>query len=1086
MVIIQNRQGYKLFLFLLVIILVLPMIIGAGIDCTKVFQNKADVNKSDLVYCYGKNVDEFTKLPQEVQESYFRKNSEQFLNGLSESIDEKKVGKDEAKKNLDKLVDSWTKKNDKGNLFSDDVKNQIWKYFNKDGKQSDFLKSVANKLFWEKYDSVSKSEGWKDPSKVGINSVNLEDKDGKLIWKGNKLGLVDSKGEFTGWVDLENSARWLEKIDFKEGEFSLGFDTGYGKKERSFSQGTIGKMGELIGPDGKEIGARMNEGLTGIEFKDNKFVCTYKVGEKEKTVSIGPSDLGEQLFTNLKDLIKKGATNFGAGQDVISNIDDITKGKIEEALKEVGQIGVDFRSADASSQSAFPTNNRLNVLWGEGNNQMKIGYDEKGNPELKAYDGAMAVTTTLQGNVNLAAKPWSLKDDTNNNAPEAGVFKFNKYGELIAAQNTIFSLYNKDGSEFGTTYLSRSELIGVNILENSFANALIRGDIKAVAEAVLKDTDIVKKTLLSTENLDVKTELLNYIRGQLKSPETSVELKNKLNDVLASVEKNYEIGAGNLMRYALVGNEKLTAPNQATVDSASAAGVALIREGVSQFLSDSANVESLLKGEKGGLNKFLNAYLGDRLSDPSISGILSNDLTDAVKDIASKIPASASLLAKVTGDIDFEKLIEDSRKKSENPSQSLGENINQELKKIQEAGLKINDQTTIKVPLTDNDRNAIVTAITSLVSEAEAKVTQERDAFRERMKKDMELSSPYKNQITIDEQLKEVRVESDKIVIYDAKTQLSSFTAKSTKNEKSDVGSVINLYSNGRPVMTFDGDKTYSPGLVQQENYNPIGLMINEKTGESWTLMNFGEGYKIYDPKEAVEKFAGWGTATVTKNGIPILGSVSIPFSTTYNVIRGSLTGDIGADPNAAIDITYQPNTDWGPLPGRFFVGRIVNRFANKKANEEAQKEDLKLSDFTDKISADVDNQYQQKLDRFGGEANMAKLLEQSRNQLQLADQNNIIVPNRLELNDNLYLGSKVLQGKEAFKAEFNKVLGPMSQHSVEWGNNFKITNTGVYVGETKVVDASNDPGMQVVLRTLVRQISGNPSRLTEHQTRVK
>jgi hypothetical protein len=1073
MVIIQNRQGYKLFLFLLVIILILPMIIGAGIDCSKVFQNKADVNKSDLVYCYGKNVDEFTKLPQEVQESYLRKNSEQFLNGLSESMDEKKVGKDEAKKNLDKLVDSWTKKNDKGNLFSDDVKNKIWNYFSKAGKQNDFLKSVANKLFWQKYDSVSKSEGWKDPSKVGIDSVNLNDKDGKLIWKGNKLGLVDSKGEFTGWVDLENSARWLEKIDFKDGEFSLGFDTGHGKKDRSFSQGTIGKMGELIGSDGKEIGARMNEGLTGMEFKDNKFVCTYKIGEKEKTISIGPSDLGEELFTNLKDSIKKGATNFGAGQDVISKIDDITKGKIEEALKEVGQIGVDFRSADASSQSAFPTNNRLNVLWGEGDNQMKIGYDEKGNPELKAYNGAMAVTTTLQGNVNLAVKPWSLKDDTNNNAPEAGVFKFNKYGELTAAQNTIFSLYNKDGSEFGTTYLSRAELIGVNILENSFANALIRGDMKAVAEAVLKDTDIVKKTLSSTENLDVKAELLNYIRGQLKSPETSVELKNKLNDVLASVEKNYEIGAGNLMRYAIAGNEKLTAPDQATVDSASREGVDLIRGGVSQFLSDTANVESLLKGEKGGLNKFLNAYLGDKLSDSSISGILSNDITDAVRDIASKVPASASLLAKVNGDIDFEKLIEESKTKSENPSQSLGENINQKLKES-------------APQLSETNRNAIVNAVTSLVSEAEAKVTQERDAFRERMKKDMEINSPYKNQITIDEQLKEVRVESDKIVIYDAKTQLSSFTAKSTKTEKSDVGSVINLYSNGRPVMTFDGDKTYSPGLVQQENYNPIGLMINEKTGESWTLMDFGEGYKIYDPKEAVEKFAGWGTATVTKNGIPILGSVSIPFSTTYNVIRGSLTGDIGADPNAAISITYKPDTDWGPLPGRFFVGRIVNRFANKKANEEAQKEDFKLSEFTDKLSSEIDGQYQQKIDRFGGEANMVKLLEQSRNQLQLADKFNVNVPNRLELEDNLYLGSKVLQGKEAFKAEFDKVLGPMSQHSIEWGNNFKITNTGVYVGENKVVDASNDPGMQVVLRTLVRQISGNPSRLTEHQTRVK
>ncbi|VVB78448.1 Uncharacterised protein [uncultured archaeon] len=1077
--IIQKRREYWCLFFLLVIIFILPIVFAAEIDCAQLIKNKDSASKQDLTYCYGKNIDDFVKLPHATQESYFKKNPEQFLKGLSESIDENKVGKQEAKKNLDKFADSWIKKDDKGNVLSDDVKNKVWKHFSEGGKQNDFFKSVANKLFWQKYDSVSKSEKWKDPSKVGIDSVNLNDKDGKLVWKGNKLGLVDSKGEFNGWVDLENPARWLDKVEFNDGKFNLGFDTGFGKKDRSFSQGTIGKMGELIGPDGKEIGARMNEGLTSVEFKDNKFVCTYKTGEKEKTISIGPNDLGDQLFNNIKDAIKEGAKNNPSLKIDTSNLDSITKDQISEALKGVGQIGVDFRSADSSSQSAFPTNNRLNVLWGKGDNKMDISYDSKGNPELKAYDGAMAVTTTIKGGTNVVAKQWSLND---NNAPEAGVFRFNKYGEFVAGQNTIFSLYNKDNSQFGTTYLSRAELIGVNIVDNSFANALARGDPKAAAEAVLKDSDIIKRTLSSPGGFDTKAELLSYIKEQLKSPETSVELKNRLSDALASFEKNYDIGAGNLMTYAISGNAELSPQDKATVDAASRTAVDALKAGANQFFSDPSNAEALLRGDKGSLNKFLNAYLGDRLADPSLSGIISNDFSESVAKIASKGKTTSQLLSEINGGIDFESLIDQSGQTAGDPAKLVAENIDKRLRDLQETGYKVDDQTSVKIPISDNDRQAITNAVTSIVSEAESKISQERQAFRERMKQDMELSSPYKNQITIDQQLKEVKVESDKVVYYDAKTPLNEFSGKSTKTAQSDSGSVINLWSNGRPVLTFDGDKTYAPGLVAQENYYPIGSMVNAAIpGKSWTLMNLGEGYNIYDSKQVVEKFADWGTATVVAKGF------EIPFSTTYNVIRGNIKGDIGADPNAAVSITYQPNSDWGgPLPGRFFIGRIVNNYANNKANEEAQKESFKISEFTSKISSDLDKQYGEKMAAYGGEANLVKLLENSKSQLEFADKWNVNIPNRLELEDNLYLGSKLLQGKEAFKAEFNKVLTPMSQQSIKWGEGFQITNNAVYVGQNKVVDGSGDPGTQVVLRTLVRQISANPSRLTAHQTRVK
>ncbi len=896
----KRESKINLILIILLTLILINLTLINSEEQIKDIDNNGIIDEKDIAYHYGKNLDDFIIQKETIRESVLKneESRKEFLKAVESSEENKK-----------KFIELWSKKDNQNKpLISDKSKNSLWQQIVKNEKSEDYLKQITNNLFHKSYDSQEE-----------IQKITLQNPE-KLVWQENKIGIKNNEDELTLWLDLEKTPFWMREINFNGENFDCKFNTGTKIKNIKFSGGTIGKSGELIRPDGKRVGAQMNEGIQSIKYDNanKQFIVKYNFMNGEaKTLTIGESDLTSEVRNQLMGTINDNGEVGKIIRDVLGKVDN---------------LGIDFRQAD---KGGVPTQNMLNVLYeGEskpnnGPETIEINYDENNNPKVDVKNSGTLVTTNAHGEIERIYEQWAYNEGSEN---EAGAFVFDSTGEIKAAQNGMIHV-----RDVGTAYTSRVELIGVNIARNSLVDAIARNDQKAVLEAVFakgeKIVDDLGASLSIREVLDagyevgspeknlakVQQELLGILKQELENPELAIEYKTQIQSAIQKITSNLEQSGKNLLEYSFTrGKEQsqLTESERKIIQETTKSAANEIKSAITDLLSDPEQLKNLVKynqktitnsnGEKETIyeyygnneetNKFLREYLKQRTSSivdtfgTNTPVETMNSVLYELKDLIGQqesLSNNAELIKKINAEIDkidFQKEVET----------AIGQS-----KKQQNSEWKSSLQSqisTILSPHLDNPQ-PISSAISSLVSEVEEKIKQETQDLQNRLRQDFtEQDSKYKNNIYIDTYLNKVEVESDKVVIFDTINPLNEFKATSTRKQSDHEESVIQLWANGNRAVVFDGTET-KVERINGQNYIDIEKITNTRTGDILKLSNTYYGYKIYDPSQLVMKSnnlmsVGWRRAH------PIF----------QTIVQGPIEGDIATNPDSKVEIILGSN----------------------------------------------------------------------------------------------------------------------------------------------------------------------------------
>jgi hypothetical protein len=823
------------------------------------------IDEHETAYFYGAKPEKLTEVDPELQTLMVEEYWDAFLAGFEGYIEDPA--------NKPKLVDLFLRQENGENVLNDDLKNKLWETFSPE-KRSEYLKLMVNKMLSEQYEGRV------------LEEVNLND-EGQLKWVGNKLGLMNDEGKLTAWIDLDNLPRWVKKINFEEGKFNLNFDTGNGRKNIIFDGGTIGTLGELINPEGKRVGARMAEGLTSIKFnsENRQFEVKYNFKGEERTLTLDENDLPADVRAKITEALSNEAT--GA--------------KIQEILGDLDGLGLDFL---AGTTGGVPTQNMLNVLYGgdkEYEETIEISYDENNDIEIKASGGGTIVSTDAQGKVQRVYEQW-YENKADPGDDQEVILRFDANGEIEAGRNAKINVVG-----FGTAYLTRAELAGVDIVRNSFIDGVLRGDKKAVLEAAFKrGEDIIDELGLSLNVKDisqlslpqVEKQIMDILRAELENPDLTIEAKNQIQSAMDAISSNLEQSGENLIDYFLTGERTdLTADEQRirgyVVDTVRAE----VEGALTDILSNPQEVKELtrlLDEENRGLvdkdrtNEFLRTLLRNRVAGEAFDAFTHTQLVDSVGDLLRQQGT------------DISETLSPERINAMIDEFDIHGAVVEALERPQTGNWKdsvrsrILEGMTEKAPDIDaGTREGIADSIVSLLTDVETRVQEEVGGLQQRIRDELVEESEYTTGIRMDTYLGEVHAYGNKVIFFNAQTPLREFKATSTRQPGDNPESVIHLWSKGQEIAVFDGQET-SVTRQRFRNGVSIGNIENTNSGYSAKFAKTSYGsYSLYDPSKLVVKAnsvlsVGWRRAH------PIL----------QTVVQGPLEGDIAASEDSKIIMT--------------------------------------------------------------------------------------------------------------------------------------------------------------------------------------
>ncbi|MBS3079391.1 hypothetical protein J4218_04675 [Candidatus Pacearchaeota archaeon] len=950
----NNIIFFIILVFILLSIFSLINLIMSETPSTSTSTSSSTPNEAEKkAYEYGLNIDEFLKEQPIVQEKVLKDNPEAFIKGYKEAIAKNP-------KTRDKFLDSFIKKDDKGvNLIGDEAKNKFWKVLGKDEQEKSF-QIIATKLFDKKYPEGT----FKDRSKVGIQKIKISDNKeaaDKLIWSGNKFGVADKDGKLKTWVDLDNLPRWLSEVEFTDtGEIKSLFNTGYGKVNVVLKGGTVGDaFGELIGPDGKRVGTRMNEGLKSIIYddKNKQFLVKYDFRDNsgktvEKTLKLNEKDLPQAT----REMLTSALNNPTYGdklKSVLSQFDGT----------DIGSLG--------KNGGGVATQKMISVLYGTDEQKtgtVTVDYDEKGNPKIELSSGADLVTIDSSGKVMNAYKQWySLNgvansgldsreyvEEHNKNQPgakindEVATLSFNANGEIIAGQNA--KVYVDD---MGSAFLARDEMIGVSIVKNSFIDAIVRGDRVAVTEAVLQKGEGIIDSLIDIDSLKTKTleeikssmnlekvsaQLIDILKSELENPDLGIEYKSQLQKAIAAVTSNLEKSSGSIADYLLfrkssgfTADELRLREEVARISSENLNGI------MRTLLSDSEKLKQVVTGDYKVTEDLLKDYLKKVISGDDFRTFADND---NIRDVKDKLNAAIEARNKLGGT-------------SQKPIPEFNsEEINKMIDqfnfraKIQESiakgGSAVDYREGLRTALLgegwlgkiqnipEEQKKGIANAIIAMVSNVEGKISEEKTKFEQGVLSDMQAGNILKglkaerfvqqngNGIVIDTYLNTIHAYGNKRITFDAQVPLREFIATSTKSENDDSGNIIELRNLGQTIMTFDGKKTNVLTNPPVGSFVNIGKIVNSNDENPMNYFRLDSskyfGYTLYNP-EKTSSYQYELTAGLIKHNPFVRSTVTKP-----------IDSDIGANPNSKITITDASDDITG-----LFGGRLKKKFINPK-----------------------------------------------------------------------------------------------------------------------------------------------------------
>jgi hypothetical protein len=1043
----NSRKSIYCFIFILTFYILfsssfITFVFGEELHNSSTSKNLADAKK------YGENL--FTSLGTSDYDlytvlSYFHNEAEKkaFFEGFDNAW------KDENKKKG--LIENFLVKDEKGTAkVPDAIKIEILQHLSESSgeEHNKFLTEIAKQKIKTYGLSTNLFEG------VSIPKNKIKD----LAFDGTKLGVPNSQGKFEAWVDFDKIPRWTKKIELitntvngKEvTTFKFQFKTRFSGGTRTvlFSKGTIGPNGEIIGPDGVPIGSRMSDGIRSISLnKDGKFEVKYMVGDKEKTLVLENSELKKAISTLKEQLAKKGVDTSGVD--------------VEEVLKKISGRSFTAGQVSGADSNGLVFSNQLNVLFGNQDSgsvdQIDISYDADGNPEIKTKGTASIVTTGFDGRVLVGAGVWGSADPT-----KEAILRYNKYGELKEAQNAMID------ANVATVYAPAGKFTKIDIVENSIADAILRGDKKVAIEAALTQAGVVDKILAKgVDKSNAESEIMEAVFDELNKATSSTTFQNRFNEAKDVFKENFEKTITNLMTFGTP-QEDLTGKKRLASDLTSE-----VESELRKFVENPDNLKALATGDKTALKTYLKKYVK---SNPLLEN-LDAELAENVIGFSGKTPDDVKQkFQEYVDGPDFEKLIsdtidgnigKDSPSTGERVAKYITENLTQSIK----VGGKPIDLGTLP--------SKIGSSVDSLISDAQAKVKAERENFEKNVRADLETHYGTESVLRIDKSSGEIFAQgNNNNLIVEIQSTLNKVTVNPIGSSK------ITVYSYGdysQPLAEFTSSGTSIPTTALANSYQ-VGSIVNKNfPNQEFTVQKFGDAYKVYDSKEIVTKFAGWGTATVVKGGIPLIGSISIPFNTNFNVINAGISGDIADNPNSKIEITYKPNTNWGPLPGRFFIGRLINRIIARFANAQAQKKPLELSTFGTAMQENLDKRYNEIASGFNGDpAGFTKLTGSLTQLTTMAQKNGVSISRQSELDDTLSILKSMSAGKQEYYARFQPIINALNSNKISYGQKLEITPTQIIAGG-RVIYQPVTADEQIALRMFLRDT--NPKKLTEHRT---
>lgn len=988
-------------------------------------------------YNYGHNIDEFLKESSSVQKQIL--NNPEFIKGVLESI------KDSDK--LKKLSEAWIKKGSDGkNILSDELKNKIWEKLDSTNAGKS-LKQIVTTALQTKYGSTS----------ISINDVKISDS-GNLKWQGSKLGNFDKNGKLVNWIDVNNIPKYTTDIEYKNGEFSLKFKTAGAIKNILFKKGSIGANGEIIAPNGEKVGTNFAKGIQSIQYTDGKFILKFNLNGKERTLTLTQSDFTPEVFNNLKKIL-------GDNNNVLSKaMEGQGLGANDKILQEV-MSSLNGIGSDASKLS----DNELNVLYGSNNNveTIEIDFDDKGKVLCSVSEGGTIVNIDSTGVPNRIYRQFNSAGGLGQgNANQKAEFVFDLSGEIKAAKNARITV-----SGFGDAYTTGNELVGVNIVRNTFVEAIKRGDRKAVIEAVLKDSNILKEVLQSQGSIDPKIKLIEMLKKELQSGEFKTAYKTELETALNTVLSNVEKSGNNLANYLLFGDKKELSPRENIIREQFLAQLSgTSNRALDDLLNNPDNLKLLLQGDKEKKNQFIQGFLQQRVDDSFVTTHLTTSLVTKISELAgvSSDQIKEQLKDKIK-EIDVNSAIEDAfkEKSSSNSKEEFKENLNKFLtdkinsfidiaveagnKKIEELNKKNKEKDGEKAlilqpldkekikSLLGNTVTATVDSIMVIGEEAEEKLSKEQADFIKNLKEGLvkTAETEYKSSLVIDTRMREVYASGSSYIAFDAQSPLTKFSASSN-------GAPIDLFSNGQLIARFDGANTYTSRIVGNNNYVPIESIENRLSpGRQLKLGVTSNGFSLYYPDQTVRKGNYVMPGLIVYKG-PIFGiKWKIPFTATRSFIKGPTEGDIGSDPDARVKITNVAGEGKG-----FLFNWLMKKFSPNPSLKEMGIE----------IQKDID----EKFSKFLTDPGFADKLKQGEQALKFFAENNINNPDISALSDLLYVAKN--------KAEFNKITSFISKQTLPVGSSILFSNNFIEINGKRFTNAN-----PAVFRTMMRFINEKP-----------
>lgn len=872
----MKKSEYIIVIFLSILIILFTNVIAQGTEIYNLGLTEiSKLTPEERAKWYGYNLDKFIEnIDLTNQEQSISDYLNEFQEGLKKSLENNPS-------KLKKISELWTEKYFEGTYkdkykLGDYAKNAIWGALNSKQKQShlkELMKQGIKKRNIEVNDEIFEKK---------VKSLELNDD--KLVWRENKLG-IEEQGKLKGWIDFDNIPQWTTSIKYENGKFEMNFDTLFSTKKVLFSQGTIGSEGEIKGPNGKTIGQPAFSGIKNINYNNGKLEITYEdLVNKEKKLSFTKQELSDSIKQKKQELSEE--LDKLKSQPTTSD-----KEKAKATEKEIAQLekirGL-FEILDdpvlgpkinevvnglAFDLSLSGTTNELNVLYGKGENEViELTYDNNGKLKVALSNKATLVSTDGSNNVKNTYIQFNLEDDAQ--------FLFKHNGDIEAAKNGAIRIKG-----VGDVFTSKRDFVGVEVREDGFLGALLRGDIETAVNALLENSALTKNAEKGILPVKLEDELIKLINKKIKSESFNSEFRKSLNEILSSLVSSLEQTGNTLTDYFLsLPNE----PENPVRESIKRVLSEQTKNAIQAILGDPNKVKVLATGTKQEKRNMIGEVLKPLLNDPEVRRYF-RPLTEGIA------AQDAEFKPEQLGDF-VEKVLKES-----NPKTEFREIIKEKL-----AGY-IDDEK-------------IRSSILAVLSQYETKIDEESRAFQDRLSKD------YENKIIIDAQTGQVTAIGNEYIAFDARSPLTRFSAKSTRTSKDQKDSVIVLYNNGNYIAQFDGDKTYTNRVVGNDYYS-IQSIINERIKDSDPTRElklekasgpYNTGYRLYYP--GLLQIRGGG---VTAGG---LGENFLILHETANIPS---EGDLARNPNA--EIIFYDYSDNLPPTTKGFLRKFLRYLFNKR-----------------------------------------------------------------------------------------------------------------------------------------------------------